>query len=104
MLSVAIMLLWPASVVALWIGAAGLGLSMASVFPAMLSLAERRLRVTARVTGRFILGASAGSMFLPWLIGRFFDTHGPQAMTFIAFAAILKAAGVFLIIARRSRK
>ncbi|MEW6209551.1 MAG: MFS transporter [Acidobacteriota bacterium] len=98
LLSVAILLLWPDSIAALWTGATGLGLSMASVFPAMLSLAERRLTVSARVTGRFILGASAGSMFLPWLIGQLFDTHGPQSMNFVILAALVAAVAVFAII------
>ncbi len=104
LLSVAILLLWPSSVEALCIGATGLGLSMASIFPAMLSLAERRLTVSARVTGRFIFGASAGSMFLPWLIGQLFDACGPQSMNFVILAALAVAAGVFAIVNARSMK
>ena len=104
LLGVAIMLLWPSSMEALWIGSTGLGLSMASVFPAMLSLAERRLTITARVTGRFIFGASAGSMFLPWLIGQIFDARGPQSMNFVILAALVAAAGIFVLIDLNSKK
>jgi len=58
---------------------------MASIFPMMLSFAERRMSITGRITGWFFVGASAGGMTLPWLIGQLFESVGPR----ITMSAIL---------------
>jgi FHS family Na+ dependent glucose MFS transporter 1 len=83
--SMSIILLWPMSLSAVWIGTLGLGLSIASMFPTMLALAERRMAVTGRVTRWFFIGVGLGGMSLPWLIGQRFEAQGPTA----AMAAIL---------------
>ena len=70
LLSLLIILVWSSSPTALWIGTIGAGLSIASVFPVTLALAERRMPVTSAVTSWFFVGAGAGGMVLPWLIGR----------------------------------
>jgi fucose permease len=78
-------LLWPGSAIALWAGALGLGLFLASIFPTLMSLAERKMAVTGSVTGLFLVGSSAGGMSLPWLIGQLFEPLGPRvAMVVIA--------------------
>src|SRR5207253_8584949 len=41
------------------------GLFMASIFPTMLSFAGQQLKLSGHVTGRFIMGASAGAMIVP---------------------------------------
>ena len=43
------------SPVAVWLGALGLGFSMASFFPTAISLAERRMPITGAVTGWFLV-------------------------------------------------
>lgn len=53
---------------------------MTSVFPTVLTLAERRMAMTGKVTSIFFVGASLGSMTLPWLIGQLFTAVGPQTM------------------------
>jgi FHS family Na+ dependent glucose MFS transporter 1 len=93
--SVLILLLWPWSLTAVWIGAIGLGLSMASVFPATLAFAERHMTITARTTSWFIVGASAGCMSLPWLIGRLFESAGPRILMIIMLADMLAVAIIF---------
>jgi FHS family Na+ dependent glucose MFS transporter 1 len=95
--SALILLLWPHSPAVVWTGAIGLGLSMASIFPAMLAFAERHLAVTARMTGWFIVGASAGSMSLPWLIGQLFESVGPRALMVMLLADVLAAAIIFIV-------
>ncbi|HEX8990762.1 MAG TPA: MFS transporter [Anaerolineales bacterium] len=69
----------------LWVGSIGLGLSTASVFPTLLILAGERMQVTGTITGLFLVGSGAGSMLLPWLIGRAFTSVSPHAMITILF-------------------
>ncbi len=95
---VAIILFWPDSLIAVWLGTFGLGFSMASVFPTMLSLAERRITITGRVTGWFFVGASAGGMTLPWLIGQWFETIGPRVTILIILVDLIIAVGVFTVL------
>jgi FHS family Na+ dependent glucose MFS transporter 1 len=87
-----LIIFFPASTAAVWAGTVGLGLSMASVFPAMLSYAEKRLTVDAQTTGRLVLGASAGYMTLPWLAGQMFDARGPLSMISTMLAAMIAAS------------
>lgn len=93
--SLAILLAWPHSAVALWLGSLGVGLAMASIFPTTISLAERRMAITGRATGWLLAGGGAGSMLLPWLMGQAFEPLGPRAAMFAILAALLLAAAVF---------
>jgi MFS transporter, FHS family, Na+ dependent glucose transporter 1 len=103
-LSVAVVLAWPGSLVALWLGAVGLGVSMASIFPAAITLAERRVRITGRVTAWFLVGASIGAMLLPWLIGQLFESVGPQVTMLAILANLTLALGVFGALMAASRQ
>lgn len=69
---------------------------MASIFPTTLSLAERRMTITGHVTGWFIVGASAGCMFLPWLIGQLFEAVGPRAAILTIMVDMTLAVSVFV--------
>ncbi len=101
--SVGIIIAWPDSLAAVWIGTLGLGFSMASIFPVTISLAGRRMTITGAVTSLFFVGASLGSMTLPWLIGQFFNTIGPQitmiaividlALALVIYAALITYSG-----------
>ncbi|MCS7261274.1 MAG: MFS transporter [Anaerolineae bacterium] len=73
----AVILMQPHSLVALWGGTLIAGLAIASIFPVTLGFAERRLAITGSVTGWFFSGAGAGGMILPWLIGQLFEVVGP---------------------------
>jgi fucose permease len=96
--SLGIILVWPASVTALWIGTLGLGLAMASLFPMTLTLAERRMPITGRITGWFLIGASVGAMFLPWLIGQLFESIGPMAMMATVLVDVILSLGVLVVL------
>jgi len=98
--SLVVILWWPDSVTALWLGTVGMGLSIAPMFPTSISLAERRMAITGRVTGWFLVGASLGSMSMPWLIGQLFEPVGPQVAMVIILIDMLLALGVFLVIRR----
>lgn len=94
--SVAVILLWPQSLAAVWLGTLGLGLSMASIFPTTFSLAERHIPISGRVTGWFFVGASLGGMSLPWLIGQLFELIGPHVTILAIMAALIAATAVFV--------
>jgi FHS family Na+ dependent glucose MFS transporter 1 len=89
-----IIVAWPHSATVLWLGTVATGLSMASIFPTALSLAERRLAITGKVTGWFIVGSAAGSMTLPWLMGPLFEYVGPRAMILTLWIDLLTAAAI----------
>ncbi len=101
LVSVAIILLWPQSLTAVWLGTIGLGLSMASVFPTTLSLAERHLHVSGKTTSYFFVGASLGGMTIPWFIGQRFEAVGPLATMTIIFICLVAATAVFGLLMRQ---
>ncbi len=104
LLSVGVLLLFPAAIWAMWLGTIGLGFSMAPIFPTTLAMAERNMPVTGKTTGWFFAGASLGGMTLPWLVGQLFDITGPYlAMAAIGVGVLGTAVvfGVLLAVLRR---
>ena len=102
--SLAILTLVSKSLVATFLGTCGVGLSMASIFPGALSLAQGRLRLTGQVTGWFLVGASAGGMVLPWIIGQFFESAGPRATMVILLIDMAVAMGILAVLTFRSAR
>src|SRR6266498_4628282 len=80
LISLGLVLLFRDSGIMLWIGTMLLGVSLASIFPTFLTLAEERMHVTGTITGWFLVGAGVGGMILPWLIGQAFVRIGTAAM------------------------
>jgi FHS family Na+ dependent glucose MFS transporter 1 len=95
LISIALILVWPGSLVAVWAGTLGAGLFMASVFPTLLNFAERRMDISGQVSGWFFAGGGLGGMTVPWLIGQFFATAGPLSTMVIILICILLALIVF---------
>ncbi|MEK7818072.1 MAG: MFS transporter [Actinomycetota bacterium] len=91
----ALLLLFPSSLAALWAATLLIGLSMASIFPTLLAFAGRRMTLTARITGWFFMGVGLGAMFFPWLIGQLFEPLGPQALGWVLLAAVVLAFGMY---------
>jgi FHS family Na+ dependent glucose MFS transporter 1 len=87
----------PGSAWVVWVAAFGVGLSMANVFPTLITMGERYLPVTGNITGWFLVGGSLGSMLVPWLIGQRFESTGPQVTLVILLATSTLAAGVLAI-------
>jgi FHS family Na+ dependent glucose MFS transporter 1 len=87
--SLSLIAIWPASTAALWIGAIGTGLFMASVFPTMLMLAGERLEISSGLTSWFLVGGGAGGMLLPWVIGQAFAGIGSRSMPVLVLSAIV---------------
>ena len=104
LISLSIIILWPDSPEAIWVGAIGTGLSMASVFPVIMSLAERRMTITGLTTGWFFFGASIGAMSLPWFMGQLFERISPLATMFAIFLTLLAALGVLVALLSYSRR
>jgi fucose permease len=86
----------------LWLGTLGLGLSLASVFPAALALAGEYLPLTGTVTSRIFVGASVGTITMPWVIGESFVLGG-QAPILAVLLNLAGATAVFVLIVTRLR-
>lgn len=97
LLSLGAILIWRDATLALWAGAIGLGASMASIFPTMLSFAERRMPISGRTTGLFFVGVGSGAMSVPWLVGQLFEASGPLAMIYL-FLGVLTLDLVVLLV------
>lgn len=95
----AVILLLPGSRAALFSGVALVGLSLASVFPMAISLAGREMRLSGSVTSRLLVGASAGSMVLPWLVGRAF-AFGPRGPMLAVLGDLAVAAGMVWLVSK----
>lgn len=95
MAAVGLILVYPASLTVAWVGSIGAGLFMASVFPTTLSLAERRMPITGQVTSWFFVGASLGSMTVPYIIGQLFESTGPVVTMIAILVCLALAVGVY---------
>jgi FHS family Na+ dependent glucose MFS transporter 1 len=95
--SVMVMLLWRESSAALWIGICGVGFSMASIFPTTISFAQNRMPLSGNLTGILFAGSSAGAMSMPWVVGQFFESVGPQMMLLMALGGLMIEVGIFIL-------
>jgi len=98
LLSLGLVLLFPGSAAVLWIGTIGTGLFMASIFPTMLNLAQSKMTITGKITSWFFVGASAGGMVLPWIVGQLFEPVGPKTVILAIFATLALAMVLFVAI------
>lgn len=97
--SMSLFLLVPDRAAGVWIAVGLLGLSQASIVPAVFTYAGQLGVLTGTVAGLFVSGASAGAMTIPWLVGRAFEHLGPlslvqivwvsQFIALVAFCAVL---------------
>lgn len=97
LLSVGAIVVWSNSIAVVWAGTLFLGFFMASFFPTTVTLAGQRMQISGKVSGWFFVGAGAGGMFLPWLIGQLFDIVGPGITVSLILADLLVALGVLVI-------
>jgi len=97
-ISLGIALIWPSRVGAITIASAGIGLSMASIYPTVLNFAERRMRITGQVTGLLTVGGSAGGMIVPLIVGQLFDSVGPRVMMLTILADLGVALMIYMLL------
>ncbi len=72
--------LWPQTPTVLWVATAGLGLSMASFYPALFTLAGRHITLTGKVSSILMAGDNLGAMIIPWLLGQRFASQGTEML------------------------
>jgi FHS family Na+ dependent glucose MFS transporter 1 len=89
--------------IATWIGTLALGLSLASLFPASMSFAGEHLHLRGAVTSKLFVGASLGSMLVPWALG-YTLVLGPRGPLWIVLIDVLLASGVWLAIYRATAR
>jgi fucose permease len=87
----------------LWICVAGLGLSMAAVFPQAFSYVSDILGISGRRTATLLIAGSFGGMLLPWSTGQLLESISPHALPMIVGLAMLLALGAFVMVGRTAR-
>ncbi len=87
---------WPESTPMIWIGTCLFGLSMASMFPTGINMAERLMTITGKTTGWFLIGGSAGSIVVPWTVGQLFDVTDPSPFVTVLFIDMAISVAVFV--------
>jgi len=98
---VSAILIWQTSTIVVWAGTFVVGLSLASLFPTTVNLAEQRMVLNGRVTSWFFIGASAGGMCVPWLIGQVFEQRGAVITMVMILCDLALTASVFLLMIRQ---
>ncbi len=83
----------PHSLAAVWVGAVGVGASVAAIYPTVITAYSRRVELTGRRFGAIAVASCLGSMTFPWLIGRLLDIGGPVVVPAVT-AALLATAFV----------
>jgi FHS family Na+ dependent glucose MFS transporter 1 len=101
LVSLLVMLLWPRSLTAVVIASAGLGFSLASIFPTTMSLSGQLMTLSGKITGLFAIGNSAGSMLIPWIAGQFFESSGPRSLSIVLLIDMLLALVALSILSRQ---
>jgi len=101
-LSLVFMLIFSDSTAALWVGAISLGIFLASIFPTVFTLAERRMTLSGKVTSWFFVGSSLGAMFFPWLMGQLFVAIHPTAIISVIIADLCLAGVLYAAIIRNN--
>jgi fucose permease len=101
--SLLVIIFFSASQMLLWVGTIGTGLFMASVFPTLLNDAQSRMHMSGKITSKFFVGASLGSMFIPWLIGQLIGPFGATVVMLTVLASTLLAAGTFYFLNIKAR-
>ena len=99
-ISLAVMTLWQDAPIALWIGTIGLGFSLSAIFPTTISLAERRIGISGKITGIFMAGAGLGGLILPLAIGYGIESVGPQAFIYIMLTILALLLIVYRVVLR----
>jgi FHS family Na+ dependent glucose MFS transporter 1 len=100
-----LLVVFPASPGVMWLAVAGVGFSMAPMWPSGYNLAVQSIHLTARLGAVIMLGDSIGGMVLPGLTGLFMERAGAAAMTKLVLASMVATAAAFgAIVLFRARR
>jgi FHS family Na+ dependent glucose MFS transporter 1 len=103
-IALAVILIWPLSSTAIWIGSAGLGFALSSIFPTLLVLGETRMSITGGITGLFFLGSSVGGMIVPMVLGQIIEYVGSYEIMATLLALILTGLIVLISVIAASNR
>lgn len=98
LVSISLPVFFPQSQWAIWVGAFGFGLFVASIFPTVITWAERRMNMSGLVTSMFFIGSSLGGIFFPWFIGQLFGWHGAWITMPAIMVVVIVLCGLFVIL------
>lgn len=93
--------LLPDSPAAVWLGTAGIGLSLSAIFPTTFHLVRTISPLPEKSYGLVWASGSLGGMFLPWLSGELFTRVGPISLMTIILISWLTALSLFIILNRQ---
>jgi fucose permease len=94
------LLVWPNTFWVMVAGVCGVGFFIATIAPTTFSMAEQFLQVSGQIAGWLVAGISVGAMLIPWMVGQFFESTGPQALVVtVLFSLIIALAILILFIA-----
>jgi FHS family Na+ dependent glucose MFS transporter 1 len=93
--------LLPISPAAVWLGTAGIGLSLSAIFPTTFHLIKKIAPLPEKSYGLVWASGSLGGMFLPWLSGELVSRIGPVSLMTIILISWLAALGLFLLLTRQ---
>ncbi|XP_077996415.1 sodium-dependent glucose transporter 1A-like [Glandiceps talaboti] len=83
-LSATVLAIWADSVtLVLWVGAISYAVSMASVWPALITWAERYIKVNGKATALFLVAVSFTYLFYPWLVGILIGQYSIMSMMYL---------------------
>jgi FHS family Na+ dependent glucose MFS transporter 1 len=99
-LSVSLMSLSSSQPWSIWLGTAGMGLSLAAIFPTTFSYVGNRTQLSGKQNGLVWATGSLGAIILPWVIGKTFDFQGSINMMNILLIAWLIGLGLFLVLSQ----
>ena len=63
-----------------WLSTFLMGFFIASVFPSTISLANKYMHMSGTITGLTFLGGNTGTLFIPWILGRVFESFGGKVV------------------------
>ena len=90
------MLVFPNSVLVLWVCSALIGLFVATGFPTGMNLAEEMNAVSARITSLFFVAASISAMISPWIVGQFIERSNSQILIWVVMINLILATVAML--------
>lgn len=94
--SLLLMLVFPNSVLVLWVCSALIGLFVATGFPTGMNLAEEMNAVSARITSLFFVSASISAMISPWIVGQFIERSNSQILIWVVMINLILATVAML--------
>ncbi|XP_077995934.1 sodium-dependent glucose transporter 1A-like [Glandiceps talaboti] len=82
----------------LWGATILLGISMATVFPSIMSWADRYIKLTGKRMATFIMAAAVSEMVLPLLLGFLISTFSVMMLMYVTLGITLSTAICFIIL------